>query len=405
MPAGKIEKFLASIILHGRESDNPSLANNATEVLIFVAGVRLRPALLEVIEGNEILTKDDYVAAKLEMREMLDVLIEQIWKTPSVTDETMKFYEKYAQNMLILTGASNENRHFNFTKLYETLENYLKVLLEKAHQQFFFADDEHLFVFQQLNDHLTLWRYFNPNFFDSIMMGDSFNAFANPSMETLMITEAPLIIGKGTTLAARYGGVGGVYGHEMMHDVIQEYGSDTDKKVKENHDCLIGFAQQVCGEYVDEEWKHEEECIPVKRGKICSCKAAFSMATFFEFVADQEGMQLAFLALQKRLSETEMKKPTYPTIPSLKHISNEQLFFYAYAASYCETDEDSQYTAEDEHPAAYVRINTALSLSNAFMKSFNCSKDSRMFKLQKMKETRCNQIGEPVRRKMKTWSN
>ncbi|PIC18901.1 hypothetical protein B9Z55_024632 [Caenorhabditis nigoni] len=122
------------------------------------------------------------------------------------------------------------------------------------------------------------------------------------------------------------------------------------------------------------------------------CYAALSQ--FDDNGADIFGLQLAYDLLEKDMSQ-QMKvsfSMGHDSYLFLKHtvnglgkfgVTNEQLFFYAYAFGFCSGKESSmdlnKMQKTGEHSANNVRINVAAQ-HPGFQKAFQCSDDSRMMR-------------------------
>ncbi|PIC18900.1 hypothetical protein B9Z55_024632 [Caenorhabditis nigoni] len=177
--------------------------------------------------------------------------------------------------------------------------------------------------------------------------------------------------------AAKLGFTGFTVGHEMAHTFVEVHRNPRELGYfsKESQKCVQDQFQKSCDFFGEGE-----------------CYAALSQ--FDDNGADIFGLQLAYDLLEKDMSQ-QMKvsfSMGHDSYLFLKHtvnglgkfgVTNEQLFFYAYAFGFCSGKESSmdlnKMQKTGEHSANNVRINVAAQ-HPGFQKAFQCSDDSRMMR-------------------------
>jgi putative endopeptidase len=167
--------------------------------------------------------------------------------------------------------------------------------------------------------------------------------------------------------AANYGAIGVVIGHEMTHgfdDKGRQYDKDgnlNDWWVTEDADNFSKRAQ-VLVDYFNS--------IEVFPGVF-----ADGQFTLGENIADNGGLQVSYLALQKAISNGEIQK-------EMDGFTPQQRFFIAYAtiwANNIRNEEIKRRTKEDPHSLGEWRVNGTLPHIQAFIDAFGIKKENKMY--------------------------
>eukprot|EP00112_Aurelia_sp_Birch-Aquarium-sp1_P007550 Seg1823.4 transcript_id=Seg1823.4/GoldUCD/mRNA.D3Y31 product="Endothelin-converting enzyme 2" protein_id=Seg1823.4/GoldUCD/D3Y31 len=166
----------------------------------------------------------------------------------------------------------------------------------------------------------------------------------------------------------KYGGIGTVIGHEITH-AFDDLGRKYDKNGK-----LVQW------------WKAED--IKKFEKKANCIRKQYSSYTIYgkhmngqlsagENIADNGGVKIAYAAFRKHLQ----KHPNTRSLPGLQHLSDDQLFFVAFAKIWCMIEAKAKTLnniVSDHHSYPKFRVKGALSNSVAFSKAFNCKLGSGM---------------------------
>uniref|UniRef100_A0A0K0EGY1 Peptidase M13 C-terminal domain-containing protein n=1 Tax=Strongyloides stercoralis TaxID=6248 RepID=A0A0K0EGY1_STRER len=167
-----------------------------------------------------------------------------------------------------------------------------------------------------------------------------------------------------------YGSLGSGIGHELIHG-FDDAGAHFDK----NGNLNFWWDKSTQTNY-----KLKKECFISQYSSILekySQRYLNGEMTSIENIADNGGIRLAYDAYKKRLSNIENDK----LLPVFKNMTNDQLFFFSYANTWCEMvkKESINYILDtDSHSLGEYRVNIPLQNFPEFGKAFNCPIGSKM---------------------------
>jgi len=185
-----------------------------------------------------------------------------------------------------------------------------------------------------------------------------------------------------------YGAIGAVMGHELSHG-FDDQGSQYDASGKLNNwwtaDDLTAFkskAKCFADEYSKFDFKKDAGGKAHVNGKL----------TEGENIADNGGIRTSYSAMQRYLKAKEAKQVLLQHIhPSAAQLaqeakqaeqhSPEQLFFYAYAQTWCmktTAKAEEMQVKTDPHSPGEFRVNGVVKNFDKFAEAFNCPADSKM---------------------------
>ncbi|XP_076628977.1 neprilysin isoform X2 [Colletes latitarsis] len=203
------------------------------------------------------------------------------------------------------------------------------------------------------------------------------NAFNDQSVNVILIPAAELQDPYLTPLlpdAVNYGTTGFTIGHELSHSFdndgilydMEGYKSEwIPQEVLDEYEnrttCYINQYNDYTLDVLDEYGKHIQ-----LDGNL----------TKTENLADSVGVQVAFAAYQKLAKEKPQMK-----LPGLENVTNDELFFLAFANSWCSSIKP-EYEADvvnvEGHSPAKYRVIGSLSNMAAFSQTFKCPQNSSM---------------------------
>ncbi|RWS06556.1 hypothetical protein B4U79_01559, partial [Dinothrombium tinctorium] len=205
---------------------------------------------------------------------------------------------------------------------------------------------------------------------------DIVNAFylsdANQIALLIGILQPPLYYHK-APLAANFGGIASIIGHEITHGFDQS-GSQYDYKGEKNNwwdeDTLKIYKEKTqC--FIDQ---YSNVTEPVTGKKVNGNK------TVGDNVADNGGLRLAFEAF-KEYARTKHPEKNFKLPFEMSEFSTEQLFFISFANLYCHNYDNETilfFLKYDNHSPNSVRVNVPMQNSENFAKAFNCKPGSPM---------------------------
>uniref|UniRef100_A0A8D9DX90 Neprilysin-11 n=1 Tax=Cacopsylla melanoneura TaxID=428564 RepID=A0A8D9DX90_9HEMI len=177
--------------------------------------------------------------------------------------------------------------------------------------------------------------------------------------------------------ALNYGSIGIVIGHEIMHG-FDDMGRQNDK---------FGNLVQWWSHQTLQTYKKKAACFVKQYGRfripqldvtLNKPVTANGVRTQGENIADNGGLEMAYLAYKKYVMEKEGKELR---LPGVEKYSPEQLFFIGYGSNWCEAVSKesllSDYLTED-HSVQRLRVIGAVSNSEYFARAFNCKLGSAM---------------------------
>ncbi|XP_054002612.1 neprilysin-4-like isoform X1 [Hylaeus anthracinus] len=203
------------------------------------------------------------------------------------------------------------------------------------------------------------------------------NAFYTQTVNAILIPAAELQDPYFTPLlpdAVNYGGTGFVIGHELSHSLDNEgiqYDTDGYKTSWISQDVLDEYEDRATcfinqyGNYTLDSMDQDGNHIQLD-GNL----------TKDENLADSVGLQVAYSAYKKL---TKGKPET--KLPGLEDVTNDELFFLAFANSWCSSmrpEYETEIVNNDEHSPAKYRIIGSLSNLAAFSQTYKCPRNSSM---------------------------
>ncbi|MDR0604213.1 MAG: M13 family metallopeptidase [Bacteroidales bacterium] len=203
-----------------------------------------------------------------------------------------------------------------------------------------------------------------------LMTPQTVNAYYNPTTNEICFPAAilqPPFFDMNADDAANYGAIGVVIGHEMTHgfdDKGRQYDKDgnlNDWWTPEDADNFSKRAQ-VLVDYFNK--------IEVFPGVF-----ADGQFTLGENIADNGGLQVSFIALQKAIENGEIQK-------EMDGFTPQQRFFIAYAtvwASNIRDEEIKRRTKEDPHSLGKWRVNGTLPHIQTFIDAFGIKEGNKMY--------------------------
>eukprot|EP00658_Telonema_sp_P-2_P028566 TRINITY_DN21870_c0_g1_i12.p1 TRINITY_DN21870_c0_g1~~TRINITY_DN21870_c0_g1_i12.p1 ORF type:complete len:687 (+),score=160.79 TRINITY_DN21870_c0_g1_i12:87-2147(+) len=200
------------------------------------------------------------------------------------------------------------------------------------------------------------------------------NAYYDPSKNTMVFPAAILqdpMYNATFPLAANYGGIGAVMGHELTHG-FDDSGSQYDKD---------GKMENWWTESDRAEFKKRTECVASEYGqfklpdiKDKPSKRVNGHLTLGEDLADNGGVHAAYHAMQAALKDAESTNESGA-------MSHDQMFFYAFAHTWCSKARAEQLRLQaltDPHAPAADRVNGVVKNSPEFASAFKCTSGSKM---------------------------
>lgn len=170
---------------------------------------------------------------------------------------------------------------------------------------------------------------------------------------------------------------GAVIGHELLHAFDSNwiyYGGHADQKwLKE------GGLQ---------EFVKKKECLERQYSKFCykeKGQCVSGTRTLSENIADIDGLKVAYAAYKIATQVVGIDPP----IPDLVHYTGDQLFFMAFARTWCAEVTETTLNLEDIHTPNKPRVEAAVKNVPVFAKAFGCTVGSKYAPV-----TRCSVWGE-----------
>lgn len=203
-----------------------------------------------------------------------------------------------------------------------------------------------------------------------LMTPQTVNAYYNPSTNEICfpagILQAPFFFAKGDD-ALNYGAIGVVIGHEMTHG-FDDQGRQYDKD---------GNLRDWWTAEDTEKFNQRADALAAYFDKIVVLDSVHANGRFTlgENIADQGGLTVSYLALQKALKQ-------HPATEKLDNLTPEQRFYLAYAnvwATNIRPEEVLRRTKEDEHSLGRWRVNGTLPHLHEFHKAFEVADGNKMF--------------------------
>ena len=173
-------------------------------------------------------------------------------------------------------------------------------------------------------------------------------------------------------MAMNLGGIGMIMGHELVH-AFDNFGRRFDKD---------GVLRQWWDDAVIEAFNNKTKCLIDQYNNI-TVQGYYvnGQLTLGENIADNGGLHLAYLALQRyveRLSDWNLQDPVPP---SRNPLTTNQLFYWAHAQSFCTKATDALIELQvryDVHSPGEARVWAPLVNQAGFAQAFRCPVGSRM---------------------------
>lgn len=199
------------------------------------------------------------------------------------------------------------------------------------------------------------------------MTPSTVNAYYDPSSNEIVFPAGimqPPFFNAAWPLAANFGGIGAVIGHEISHG-FDDQGRQFDGS---------GNQRDWWTETVVSNFKERADCLMNQYSRFPMSLGAINGAlTLGENIADNGGVQASFRALFKESSNTK-------SLPGV-HFTKDQLYFLRYAQVWCRNtrpQETLRLLTTDPHSPSEARVNLPLSNSPTFHSAFSCPKGSPM---------------------------
>ncbi|MCL2131108.1 MAG: M13 family metallopeptidase [Lentimicrobiaceae bacterium] len=204
-----------------------------------------------------------------------------------------------------------------------------------------------------------------------LMTPQTVNAYYNPTTNEICFPAAilqPPFFDMNADDAVNYGAIGVVIGHEMTHgfdDQGRQYDKDGNLKdwwTATDADNFKNRTQVLVNHFNSIE--------------VLSGLNADGVFTLGENIADNGGVQVSYVALQKAIKEKEVKNEL------MDGFTPEQRFFIAYAtvwAGNIRDEEIKRRTKEDPHSLGKWRVNGTLPHVQAFIEAFGIKEGDKMY--------------------------
>jgi len=166
-----------------------------------------------------------------------------------------------------------------------------------------------------------------------------------------------------------YGFLGSILGHELTHGF-----DNTGRKFDQDGNENMWWTNQTIEEYEKRTdcfiHHYESYLVPGIEQKISG------KLTLDENIADNGGLRESLWAYRKFVADYGEE----PKLPGLEHYSNEQMYFLAFANTWCEASSIESLTSSllDEHSPNYIRVIAGLTNSEEFSEVWNCKKGKNM---------------------------
>ncbi|CAJ0580779.1 unnamed protein product, partial [Mesorhabditis spiculigera] len=329
----------------------------------------LRVYLSKELTGEE---QKNLSAIKHPISAVVDAVLDQVQKSGSLmSKENLRALEEKIQTIGHVNTLSNLDNWNPLEDAYKKISGIYDTLA--AHNM---SRDDALEVIIDTNSYLS---DISPEWAGLLEGGLHFNSEYLEQSNMYAHFAATILVTLRADLAVKFGATYSVAGHEIYHSVFaaEEEMSD-DPKIAKNRDCYIDHIKRVEANYLPDEHSN----VPLS-----------GTQTWGEDLPDFEALQTSFKLLQQHAQPAKLVP--YKQLPRL---TREMLFFYSWAAVWCIPGRRVG-DPDDSHSGNFLRVNAPLSLMSSFHKTFQCPKDSRMYKFYEQAPAgKCNQIGEEARR-------
>lgn len=323
-------------------------------------GYALAEAYIKTFDGDEIKRRTEAMISNIKQTFLDD--LEQLNKGPDawIDDQTVKGAVEKVNVIAQKVGAPD--KFLDYSSVKTTSKNYLENILR-------------IQMFETKRDLAKIGKPVDKTEWG--MMPWEINAYYDRSNNEFVfpfgILQPPSLDFKWSD-GANYGSFGGgTIGHELTH------GFDNNGSKYDAHGNLKNWWTEETGKkfaakaqcYIDQanNYKIEQVGMNVNGG-----------LTLEENLADQGGVKLGYLALDKILGSRPQSQPWQG------RYSERQQYWLGYAQSWCtkQTDERlRKQMATNEHPPAEFRVNGVIMNRPEFARDFNCKAGAKMNPAQK----------------------
>ncbi|CAJ0960997.1 unnamed protein product, partial [Mesorhabditis belari] len=175
--------------------------------------------------------------------------------------------------------------------------------------------------------------------------------------DSVYIALSIVIASRNITTASKYASLGYTLSHEMYHTFIETGNDYVDEIFTNQTDCVMSHFKDYCDLFREQTYCESGELTLVEDGP------------------DLEGVKAAYQAFVEAIGEDDLYANPYEDLD----MTNDELFYYSLAADTCTDFQQSQHEEENEHSAAYVRVNAMLSQLPRFAETFGCVQSDPMF--------------------------
>lgn len=216
-----------------------------------------------------------------------------------------------------------------------------------------------------------------------LMFPQEINAYYSPRSNKIAFPAGilqPPFWQSGASMAANFGGIGTIMGHEVTHG-FDNHGRlfDGDGMMQDwwSNSSQVEF-QNATKCFIDQYAQYDATLptyAPRSTKIVKPASKTDSTLTLGETLADNGGLRVAWDAWKS--------SPSVPTqrLPGLQHIPDDQLFFLSFAQNWCTNTRPQDLEKRlliDEHPAPWVRVNGAVSNSQEFQRAYQCGANAKM---------------------------
>ncbi|CAJ0963631.1 unnamed protein product, partial [Mesorhabditis belari] len=285
----------------------------------FISGLRPREVFLQYIQEKELLKNGDLKELQKRVKGLLKVI-----EKNRMQDELRKkaqrkeSFHELAVQSLDRLSLNHPPSKGNTSMMYEALYESLSRIFHDLR----LFNNESVIVMNDLLAHITSFYFFAPQEYEAIVLASSFE-----SQNSLKMVELAALLSK-------------------------HLPASTFK------DCSNPINSQI-------------------NQVFCPCDLE-AKRTLQEDLNEIEALEIGHHTLVDALG-LKINDIAYKEIPK---ITNEKMFFYAYAALWCAADPEQNYEWGSYQSASHVRVNSALSYSKEFLRVFECPKHSNFAKLQ-----------------------
>ena len=295
--------------------------------------------------------------AKERMLKLVDnlkeALGERIAQNTWMTDQTKAKAKEKLSTFIVKIGYPDKCR--DYSSLHIENDSYY-TNIERASR---FETDYQLSKIGKPVDR-TLW----------LMTPQTVNAYYNPTTNEICFPAGilqPPFFDMQADDAVNYGAIGVVIGHEMTHG-FDDQGRNYDKD---------GNLKDWWTETDSKNFEERTKVLVNHFNKIEVLSGTFANGKFTlgENIADNGGVNVSYVAMQKAIKEGSIQK-------EMDGFTAEQRFFIAYAGVWAGNIRDEEIlrrTKEDPHSLGKWRVNGTLPHIPAFIKAFNVKEGDKMY--------------------------